>query len=40
MEGIVISKEFARQFAYDCYDIIIQEIREQSATKSENNEKA
>lgn len=29
MWEIVISKELARQFAYDCFDVIVQEIQEQ-----------
>lgn len=29
MQEIVISKELARQFAYDCFDVIVREIQEQ-----------
>ncbi len=29
MLDITISKELARQFAYECFDVIVQEIQEQ-----------
>lgn len=34
MEEIVISKELARQFAYDCFDVIVQEIQEQELNEA------
>lgn len=30
MKEIVISKKLARQFAYDCFDVIVQELQEQN----------
>ena len=38
MYDFIISKEQARQFAYDCYDIIVQGIKEQE-TASHDCEK-
>lgn len=29
MQEIVISKDLARQFAYNCFDVIVREIQEQ-----------
>jgi len=40
MQNIVISKEQARQFAYDWYDVIVQDIRatrEQEETINTNS---
>ena len=39
MNDLLISKEQARQFAYDCFDVIIRDIKmmeEQSQGSSEN----
>lgn len=35
MQEIVISKELARQFAYDCFDVIVREIQEQEDKEAE-----
>ena len=41
MYDFSISKEQARQFAYDCFDVIIRDVKmleEQSQNSSENNQ--
>jgi hypothetical protein len=42
MQGFVFSKELARQFAYDLYDVIVRDIKEckaqeQGATTNTDN---
>lgn len=39
MYDFLISKEQAKQFAYDCFDIIIRDIKAMQDTESENEEK-
>lgn len=39
MYDFLISKEQARQFAYDCFDIIVRDIKASQDTESEDNEK-
>ena len=39
MYNFLISQEQARQFAYECYDIIIQEIKERESEESERLQK-
>ena len=38
MQEIIISKEQARQFAYDLYDIIVQDIKELEIKESKQVE--
>ena len=41
MYDFSINKEQARQFAYDCFDVIIRDVKmleEQSQNSSENNQ--
>ena len=37
MPEIMISKEMARQFAYECFDVIIREIQEQQTKEVKEN---
>lgn len=37
MQELVISKELARQFAYDCFDVIVREIKEQDDKEAESD---
>ena len=38
MLDFLISKEQARQFAYDCFDVIIRDIKLAQDTETENDE--
>ena len=38
MENIAISKEQARQFAYDWYDVIVRDIRKGEETEKQEDE--
>lgn len=37
MKQIGISKEQAKQFAYDCFDVIIRDVKEQEENKNQNH---
>lgn len=37
MKQIGISKEQAKQFAYDCFDVIIRDIKEQEEKRNKNH---
>lgn len=38
MSDIKISQEQAKQFAYDCFDVIVQNIKNQKEEKRKNNQ--